>query len=145
MSSSTEGMPVTSLIFCFLVLCLFLTPLYVIPLIFGRFGWSEQNASTSNQATIIAWTRLGGLVMAALLSIALARLAISLAPLEKPNNLSIGQILGISPNVDSVWWDVMLPLLITLILLLPLMATNVLVEMATLAVGSKTKDRKSVV
>jgi hypothetical protein len=82
------------------------------------------------------WSKLFGTILASLCSIAIARVCLIAVPPPKPNDLTTSQLLGLSLDVDSIWWDGILPVLAVLILLLPLIAANILTAMMATGKGS---------
>lgn len=117
-AAAAGHMPATSILVCMLLASTYVGSLYITP-------------ATAQQLrlhlTEPAWWKILGTLLAALLSILVARTCFAFVPPQQPNCLSDAQILGVSLAVDSVWWDLAMPLLATACLLLPLIAANMLV------------------
>lgn len=112
--STKINIPATSLLVCFLICFIYVGSLYLTPLVLGKLRID------------VLWCKIIGTLSASLISMLIAWYMITIVPPPQPNCLGDLQILGISLNVDSVWWDGVFPLIITLVLLAPLMGANLL-------------------
>lgn len=123
-----NAIPVTSLLVCFLIAGLYVGSLYLVPILFQRIPVLWRVGAL--------WSKLFGTILASLCSIAIARICLYAVPPPQPNDLTTCQLLGLSLDVDSVWWDGVLPVLAVLVLLLPLICANILTVMMFTGKGS---------
>ncbi len=117
-------MPTTGLLICLTLGVTYVGSLYGSPYIASKFGFCTTLACE-------LWWKVVGTFCSSLFSLIVARVCLEILPPPQPNCLSSGQILGVSFDLDSFWWDFIFPVLITLLLLLPLMMANALTEMFT--------------
>lgn len=106
-------LPVASVLLC-LGLCL----LYIGSLYFVEDLLPDTRGGES-------WWKMAGLLVASLISILVALACLHWFPPPQPNSLDASQILGLSFRLDSIWWDFLLPCLITVLLLAPLILANI--------------------
>jgi hypothetical protein len=112
---------------CLAVSCLYVGSIYAGPLVAQRVPFFSRAGET--------WPKIFATFAVSLLSLLVARFCLGAVPLPKPNCLTTSQVLGVSPDIDSVWWDFLLPILITLCMLAPLMLSNVLTAMMSHGAG----------
>lgn len=140
-----SGLPFTALLVSIILTLAYVSTLYLVPALCPIL---ENRLPGFGRMVTLPWAKIAGTFAAALFALAIAKMALTVGPEEKPNCLSHRQILGISPGVDSILWDVFAPLLVTALLMAPLFTANVLVAMTTeasmLKAGSaSSKDWKS--
>jgi hypothetical protein len=130
-----SGLPFTALLISILLTLAYVSTLYLMPALYPIL---ENRLPGIGRTVTLPWAKILGTFAAAMFALGIAKTVLTVGPEEKPNCLSHRQILGISPEVDSVLWDVLAPLLATALLMAPLFTANILVAMVSEASMLKT-------
>lgn len=137
---AVPGLPFTALLISSLLTVTYVSTLYLVPTFHPILG---NRLPGYGKMVTLPWAKIAGTFVAALFALWIARMSLVIGPEDKPNCLSKRQILGISPSVDSMFWDIFAPLLVTALLMGPLFMANLLVDMvgeATRMQGGSSSD-----